>query len=577
MLVTAVRALHLLVWPAGGGAAYHCATPNGLWAKHAPKQRMRPITVFRYTIRSVMGLRLLITLLVLIGLRTARAQEFVHHHVPNDSISPNGPFVRILPSGELWMAWGSWDTRSNPWRSRLHVRKYDPVGQLLASNDLLFPLEAPSLWLEGAAVLPDGGLALVGRFAWKALFVRVDANAQLAAAKRYSYGTNELFGDVAALANGDLLLVGSCSVWTARWPWVLRTDQDGAVQAAWSDRFIGQGGYHQKVRNTADGGTLLVGQHVAGNAFSAMHVVKMDSVGQVEWGRLFTGPKLWPKEVLPEPDGGWVVMAGQQVQDSIIHGAPVLFRLAADGTVGPNTRLWAAPVASTSQAARSMCRTPDGSLLVCTGVNAFSGSAMFTINSSGVVAPWARSVSDSALLLQVNALPLDDGDLLLYGTRYDPTIDTDAPLFTRWDTASAFPCGSGSVPVVTDSIVHGLSTTMEHLALNPIVEDITSQIVPDNITWTVMDPCAITTEVREPPTAAGDLRVFPNPAVDRLHVEGISSAHELLLLDVQGATVYRWTQPFASVLELPAVPDGLYLLRATLASGHRSARVVVQH
>ncbi|MBK8948139.1 MAG: hypothetical protein IPM68_04550 [Flavobacteriales bacterium] len=523
-----------------------------------------------------MGHRLLITLIVLIGLHSARGQEFVQHHVPNDSISPVEPLVRLLPNGGLWMAWLSWDTRVIPLGSRLHVRQYDPAGLLLASNDLLFPSMAPSLWLEGAAVLPDGGLALVGRFVWKALVVRMDANAQLAAANLYSNGTNEMFGDVAAVADDRLLLVGSCSVGTERWPWILRADLDGAVQAAWSDRFIGLGGYHQKVRNTADGGTLVLGQHIAGNAFSAMHVVKMDSLGQVEWGRLFTGPKLWPKEALQRPDGGWALMAGQQVQDSITHGAPVLFRLAADGTVGSNTRLWAAPVASTYQVASSMCRTPRGSLLVCAGVNALSGSAMITIDSSGVAAPWARLVPDSALLLRVNALTLDDGDLVLYGARYASSVDTYTPLFARWDTASAFPCGSGSAPVLTDSIVHGLSTMMEHLALNPIVEDITAQIVADTITWTVTDPCAIGTEVRETPAVAAGLRVFPNPAADRVQVDGIAGLDELLLLDTQGALVHRWSAPWPPVIELSAVREGLYLLRAAQGTEVRSARLVVQ-
>lgn len=522
-----------------------------------------------------MGHRLLITLLVWIGLHTARGQEFVQHHVPNDSISPGEPFVRVLPGGGIWMAWLSWDTRVNPWGSHLHVRQFDPSGLLLASNDLLFPSMAPSLWLEGAAVLPDGGLALVGRFAWKALLVRMDANAQLATAKLYSNGTSEWFGDVAAVADDRLLLVGSCSVGTERWPWILRADMDGAVQAAWSDRFIGLGGNHQKVRNTADGGTLVLGQHIAGNAFSAMHVLKMDSLGQVEWGRLVTGPKLWPKEALQRPDGGWELMAGQQVQDSITHGAPVLFRLAADGTVGPNTRLWAAPVASTYQVANSMCRTPDGSLLVCAGVNALFGSAMITVDSSGVVAPWARLVPDSALLLRVNALPLDDGDLVLYGARYASTVDTYSPLLARWDTAGAFPCGSGSAPVLTDSIVHGLSTMMEHLALSPVVEDITSQIVPDTITWTVTDPCGISTEVHEPPTVATGLRVFPNPAADRVQVEGLAGVDELLLLEAQGALVHRWNAPLPQVIELGAVREGLYLLRAAEGAAVRSARLVV--
>ncbi|MBK8341023.1 MAG: hypothetical protein IPK99_13945 [Flavobacteriales bacterium] len=522
-----------------------------------------------------MHYRLFIALLMCTGLCKAHGQEFVQHHVPNDSLSPLTPMVRPLPNGDLWVAWGSWDTRTNPWGSSLHLRKYDAAGQLLASNDLRLPLEAPPLWMAGIAVLPDGGLVLAGRAAWKALFMRVDVNAQLVVAQRYTLNGNERFDDVAVAADGMPTLVGSCSVGTDKWPWVVRTDPNGAVQAAWSDRFVGVAGMHLEIRNTADGGALLLGQHVSGNAFSDMHVLKMDSLGQVEWGRLFTGPKLWPREAVQRPDGGWAVMAGQQVQDSITYGAPVLFPLAADGTVGSNTRLWAAPVGSTYQLANSMGQWQDGSLLVCAGVNNLYGSALITIDSSGVVAPWARSVSDTALVVRAHALPLDDGDLLLYGDRNGPVMNEYTPLIARWDTANAFPCGSGTVPVFTDSIVHGLSTMLEHILLNPVVEDFTAQLLPDTITWTVSDPCALGTGIIQSPSSEEDLIPYPNPAGDRLQVAGLSSMDDLLLLDAQGKMVQRWTPPFPDVLELSSVPDGLYLLRAATGAVVRSARVVV--
>jgi len=46
-------------------------------------------------------------------------------------------------------------------------------------------------------------------------------------------------------------------------------------------------------------------------------------------------------------------------------------------------------------------------------------------------------------------------------------------------------------------------------------------------------------------------------------------------LDAQGALVQRWTRPFPQVMELPAVADGLYFMRATNGEGVRSARLMV--
>ncbi|MCC7502276.1 MAG: hypothetical protein IT229_07085, partial [Flavobacteriales bacterium] len=111
-----------------------------------------------------MGRRFLISALVLISLHTARGQEFVQHHLPNDTISADPPLVKVLPNGDLWAAWTSQDIRTSPWTSRLHVRKLDAAGQILVSNDLRFPNPGGWLMLHGATPLPGDGLALVGHF-----------------------------------------------------------------------------------------------------------------------------------------------------------------------------------------------------------------------------------------------------------------------------------------------------------------------------------------------------------------------------------------------------------------------------
>lgn len=131
------------------------------------------------------------------------------------------------------------------------------------------------------------------------------------------------------------------------------------------------------------------------------------------------------------------------------------------------------------------------------------------------------------------------------------------------------------MPVLSDSIVPVLDSTFVRVPLSPTVVDITAQIVPDNITWTVSDPCAISTGVQAILPVGGTLRVFPDPAVDRVQVEGLAGMQELLLLDAQGAVVARWASPFPQVMELPAVADGLYFMRATNGKGVRSARLMV--
>ena len=523
-----------------------------------------------------MGHRLLITLLVLIGLHGARGQEFVQHHLPNDTVSADPPLVRALPNGDLWAAWTSQDIRTTPWTSRLHVRKLDAGGQILVSNDLRFPNPGGWLMLQGATLLPGGGLALVGYFDSKGVLIRLDAGAQLMAATHYSMTMTEGFSDVRLRPDGSMMLVGRCRTGGDQLPWIVHTDADGGLLDAWSDRIPGMEGVLRFTKPTADGGTLMFGSHYASVDTTGVHVVKLDSSGVMQWGRSLAARQLIPVQAVQRADGGWLVLAQQLVQTGVLSGAPVLLRIGADGTIGPNTRLWAGPPISAPHGECSLDRLPDGSLIATTQLNGTLGTALFTLDSAGVPASSVRVVADSALARVIKALAMDDGDLVLTGSRTNTALGKSAGLIARWDPANSFPCGSSTMPVFTDDIVLGLDSAFVRIPLSPIVEDITAQIVADTITWTVTDPCAISTEVGGTPDVAAGLRVFPNPAADRVQVDGLAGLEELLLLDAQGALVHRWSAPLPQVIELRAVPDGLYLLRAGQGAAVRTTRLVVQ-
>jgi len=524
-----------------------------------------------------MGYRLIIALLVCIALCKAHGQEFVQHHMPNDSISALPPVVRVLPNGDLWAAWSSWDIRTTPWSSRLHIRKFDPGGQLLAANDLRFSILAGGLSLFAAALLPDGGVALAGRFNSKALLVRVDASAQLMGATHYSMTTAEAFSDVVVQPDNSLMLVGQCRDGGGFLPWIVRTDANGVLVDAWSDRIAGMEGGHQIVRPTDDGGSLLLGTHFATVDSSGMHIAKLDGLGELEWGRFLSARHLRPVQAIQRTDGGWFVLAQQLIEAGVLSGAPVLFRIDADGTIGSNTRLWAAQQSSSPYSDCSMDRLQDGTLIACAAVSVLNGTAVFTMDSNGVPEPAARFVPDSALALRMKAMALDNGDLLFHGERVDTSMNTSSPLLARWDTTSAFPCGSSMVPVYTDSIGHGLDSMFVRILLSPLVEDITAQILPDTITWTVSDPCAISTAVQTLPHVGTGLRAFPNPADRTARWAGLPGTQELALLDARGQVMRSWQRPLPEVLELSGLPNGLYLLVAKSNNGMRSTRVLVQH
>ncbi|MBK8341022.1 MAG: T9SS type A sorting domain-containing protein [Flavobacteriales bacterium] len=265
------------------------------------------------------------------------------------------------------------------------------------------------------------------------------------------------------------------------------------------------------------------------------------------------------------------------IQQGVLSGAPVLLRIDADGTIGPNRRIWADQQSSSPYGMCSLDRLPDGTMVACAFVDALDGSVLFTLDSTGSPEPSARFVPDSALVTAIRALALDNGDLLLHGSRVDPAVAEAVPLIARWDPANPFPCGSSTVPVLTDSIVPVLDSTFVRLSLSPTVEDITAQILPDTITWTVSEPCAISTGGQELPHVGTGLRAFPNPADRTARWAGLPGTQELALLDARGQVMRSWQRPLPEVLELSGLPNGLYLLVAKSNNGMRSTRVLVQH
>ena len=55
--------------------------------------------------------------------------------------------------------------------------------------------------------------------------------------------------------------------------------------------------------------------------------------------------------------------------------------------------------------------------------------------------------------------------------------------------------------------------------------------------------------------------VYPNPATDKVVIEGAATHAEVSLTDLYGREVYRCAVSLPTTLRLPALPDGLYLLR----------------
>jgi hypothetical protein len=80
-----------------------------------------------------------------------------------------------------------------------------------------------------------------------------------------------------------------------------------------------------------------------------------------------------------------------------------------------------------------------------------------------------------------------------------------------------------------------------------------------------------------PVLAAGEVRVFPNPATTRFIVRSGSSIKEITVLDITGKVVYelRGLNTSEEAIDIVAMPSGIYLVRIITTQGSKVHRLQV--
>lgn len=74
-----------------------------------------------------------------------------------------------------------------------------------------------------------------------------------------------------------------------------------------------------------------------------------------------------------------------------------------------------------------------------------------------------------------------------------------------------------------------------------------------------------------------DLHVYPNPAVDKLHIEGIRGTYSLRLFDLFGSMIYSSTQNENFYIDVSTFSNGVYLINLDNGNEKHVKRIVVIH
>ncbi len=118
--------------------------------------------------------------------------------------------------------------------------------------------------------------------------------------------------------------------WNGQTPHSILTLLDSSGNVVWSHGYFGSGGFQAGAfTRTSDQGFILAGW--AGNFSPQNHLVKTDSLGNVEWNRYnSTGAPLWISSIIQDQSGGYVYTGSAKISANSDYDAQVI-RLDADG------------------------------------------------------------------------------------------------------------------------------------------------------------------------------------------------------------------------------------------------------
>ena len=321
--------------------------------------------------------------------------------------------------------------------------------------------------------------------------------------------------------------------------WIVKLSSTGAIE--WEKSLGGSDGADQAffMRHTMDGGYILVGESGSSDGDISnsqggtdFWVVKLDSIGDIEWERSLGGDAGDAgRSIMQAADGGYVVVGevgsnnSGHVTDN--HGLNDYWvvRLSPDGELEWQKTLGG----SDSDWARSVCQAPDGGYVVPGLVYSTDGDAagcegadilVVKLSADGENIEWKKIVGGSDFETVHSIVRTPDGGYILAGETYSNDGDVSGNHGGRdaWVVKLA-PESASSIP------------------------NITGEALP--------------------------LAIFPNPATQEISFN-IPAEEPLLsisITDLTGRKVCHKTLSITAGLDVSFLKDGFYTLTATTITG----------
>ena len=442
-----------------------------------------------------------------------------------------------------------------------------------------------------------------------ALVLKLDTGGNIIWGKTIGNSYSGVFTCIISTKDSDYILAGSIFNSIDSTNDILCVKINNAGDTLWTREIdMGYNDYAQSVHQTFDNGFILTG-YASTDSSSKIAVVKLDSSGNLKWGKLFKGSNLnyEAHAVKQTPDSGYVVI-GFMDSLSIYDSRTFLLKLTANGNiVWTKKEYYIYPSAGYDMAMTSNGFVSHIGAIPCDIVmkTDFSGNVIWCKsyylggnNSANSISPLPKlhAISDGGFvfLAGLSLIKIDSAGNPIWSNEYDAFSSTDVvenidkgflvlldgPLWVYKNTTMHF----GEILLIkTDSLGSSNScwgtdvVTADDYPIDLIpvtftststAINILSHPVIANVLLSERSGCAdVVGGIKENPNDDNQILIYPNPSTNNLTVESLQKSL-IQILNIQGQLIKTISNAEKEItIDIRDLISGVYIIKAITEAG----------
>ncbi len=401
--------------------------------------------------------------------------------------------------------------------------------------------------------------------------LKTDSSGTLQWSKAFG-GSNEEYGySVAQCADSGFIVSGWTNSFGAGNADVLvwKTDKLGNTQ--WSTTLGGSSyDFGLSVTQTNDCGYVLTGQTASfGDTLGDLFLIKMDSIGNLEWSYLYGQNGYWEtgNSVRQTMDRGFIIVGGSRMFPNIDSDVYLI------KTDSSGNYQWSKTFGGTDyDMGNDVIQTTDGGYAIIGNTMSFgfghTDAYVIKTDSTGNV-QWSKAYGGAWYDNGNSMIQHTDGSFVITGYAQ---ISPGGVYIIKTDSQGNSGCNE-TIPMTVQNTIATSQLNFSPIALTPIIIPLvalTTTTFPNSVDTTICFSVGVNEIIGTAP-----ITLFPNPATFSLTIQNVCNCESYLVSDLTGNLIQSGNIAGENfTIDVSSLSTGIYFLQLTSELANATTRFV---